>query len=107
MTRGIRTLVRLAAILCLILPSLGSQADDRAQARESLRKLRQDTLSALYKVNPRARTEIRGSAGYGVFVTSGPQVLFLAGSGGVGVVRDNLTGRDTYMKMAPESRSPS
>lgn len=103
MTRSILTLARLAAILCLILSSWGAQANDQAQTRDSLRKLRQDTLSALYKVNPRARTEIRGSAGYGVFVTSGPQVLFLGGSGGVGVVRDNLTGRDTYMKMASVS----
>lgn len=100
MTRSTPTLSRLAVILCLILPNWGVQADDQAQTRDSLRKLRQDSLSALYKVNPGARTEVRGSAGYGVFVTSGPQVLFLGGSGGVGVVRDNLTGRDTYMKMA-------
>jgi lipid-binding SYLF domain-containing protein len=71
-----------------------------AEVRASLRKMRQETLDELYQVESSARKAIRGAAGYAVFSQTGAHVLFLGGAGGRGVVRDNLTGRDTFMKMA-------
>jgi lipid-binding SYLF domain-containing protein len=71
-----------------------------AAARDALRQMRKDTLEALYREVPKARNQIRGAAGYGVFGTTDVHVLFVGGSGGQGVVRDNLSGRDTFMKTA-------
>jgi len=77
--------------------------DDKGTARDELRKMRKETLDLLYKETPQARQEIRKSAGYGVFSVAGAQFVFVGGSGGRGVVRDNLNGRDTYMKMGAVS----
>lgn len=72
---------------------------DRDQARAALRQMRKDTLADLYQEEPKARVSIRGAAGYAVFESAGAHVLFVGGSGGRGIVRDNLTGKDTFMRM--------
>jgi lipid-binding SYLF domain-containing protein len=76
---------------------------DETAARDALRELRRQTLDELYREDPTAKTLIRKAAGYGVFGVTGVQIVFVGGSGGRGVVRDNLTGRDTYMRMGAVS----
>ena len=71
-----------------------------AEVRASVREMRKDTLDELYKLEPSARKAVRGSAGYAVFSQTGVQFLLVGGAGGRGVVRDNLNGKDTFMKMA-------
>lgn len=98
MPRSDSVLTLLAAI-GLLLASVAGMADDKSATRDALRQMRKETLAQLYKENPQARNQIRGAAGYGVFAVTGVHVLFLGGSGGRGVVKDNLTGKDTYMNM--------
>lgn len=91
-------------VLCyLLLTSMVMAAGDKKAIQAELRKIRQDTLEELYRIDPKAKQRIRGAAGYGVFAVTGAHVLFLGGSGGYGVVRDNLTGRDSFMRMAAVS----
>jgi len=78
-------------------------AEDKATAQAELRVMRKDALDQLYKENPQAKKEVRSAAGYGVFGVTGAQVLILGGSGGRGIVRHNLTGRDTYMRVGSVS----
>lgn len=88
----------------LLLGGAGAAAaDDKAAARDALRATRQQTLDQLYKEDPKAKTLVRKAAGYGVFGVTGVQILFVGGSGGRGIVRDNLTGRDTFMRMGAVS----
>jgi lipid-binding SYLF domain-containing protein len=96
---------RLAMMLgILLLAAAGAAAaDDKAAARDALRDLRKQTLDQLYKEDPKAKTLVRKSAGYGVFAVTGAHFLFVGGSGGRGVVRDNLSGRDTFMLMGAVS----
>lgn len=98
-----RLLAGLAMALCLLAMSAAGAADDAASIRDALRQMRKETLDQLYKEHPKARTQIRKAAGYGVFGVTGVQIFILGGSGGRGVVRDNLSGRDTYMKMGAVS----
>jgi lipid-binding SYLF domain-containing protein len=98
-----RLLASLLMVLCLLGAGMAGAADDKASAREALRQLRKETLDQLYKENPKAKTQIRKAAGYGVFGVTGVQFLIVGGSGGQGIVRDNLNGRDTYMKMGAVS----
>lgn len=93
----------LVALCYLLLTSMTLAAEDKAAIQAELRKIRKDTLEELYRVEPKAKQRIRGAAGYGVFAVTGAHVLFLGGSGGYGVVRDNLTGRDSFMRMAAVS----
>lgn len=99
MQRPDRLLAVLMTLLHLMFATAAGAADDKAAAQNALREMRKETLDQLYKDNPRAKTQIRKSAGYGVFGVAGVQLIFVGGGGGSGIVRDNLTGRDTYMKM--------
>jgi len=96
-------LASLLMAICLLGAGVAGAADDKASAREALRQLRKETLDQLYKENPKAKTQIRKAAGYGVFGVTGVQFLIVGGSGGQGIVRDNLNGRDTYMKVGAVS----
>lgn len=77
----------------------GAPGPSPEEVRAELRKMRKDTLDQLYREHPGARQVVRGAAGYAVFSSVSAQVLFVGGAGGRGVVRDNLTGKDTFMKM--------
>ncbi|MDS4027304.1 MAG: YSC84-related protein [Candidatus Contendobacter sp.] len=100
-----RRVDRLLAVLglaccCTLGTPAASAAEDKAAIRDALRQMREETLDQLYKEVPHARTQVRSAAGYGVFGAAGVHILFVGGSGGRGVVRDNLNGRDTYMRMS-------
>jgi lipid-binding SYLF domain-containing protein len=90
-----------AGLLVGLVPGAGRGADPTpAQMRDALRKMRKETLDRLYRERPKLKAKLRGAAGYGVFSLEGFQLLFLGSSGGRGLVRDNLTGRDTYLRVA-------
>ncbi len=96
-------IIRSLGLFLLSRWTLARGADEKKsprQVRAEILAMRKATLAQLYKESPEAQKKVRGAAGYAVFDTVGAQILFVGGSGGVGVVRDNLTGRDTYMKMA-------
>ena len=69
------------------------------QERADIRKMAKETLARLYKLQPGAKKTISKSAGYGVFSNFGVKI-FVAGSGkGKGIVFDNKTKKQTFMKM--------
>ncbi|WP_295441059.1 hypothetical protein [uncultured Thiodictyon sp.] len=92
----------LAPALPLPAAAAGDQAATpaaQAATRAAVRQTRKETLAALYKQDPKARVAIRGAAGYAVFESGGSHVLFVGGSEGRGILRDNLTGKETFMRM--------
>ncbi len=98
------TLILLCLLLAVSLPAGAAETGrsgsaDAAAARAALRDMRKETLAALYKEDPKARVAIRGAAGYAVFESAGAHIFFLGGSGGRGILRDNLTGKETFMRM--------
>lgn len=89
----------IAALLCW--PSLALAASPSVETgRAQVRKAAQDTLNRLYKARPSAKAAIAGAAGYGVFTNRGVQVLVAGGGGGRGLVKNNRTGQETFMKVA-------
>lgn len=72
---------------------------DVEERRQAVQNMRTETLKALYKLQPNARAQVRTSIGYGVFSNIGVYLVFASAGGGWGVVRNNKTGHDTYMKM--------
>lgn len=95
--------IKLLPALLLLSAVFPAHADDKAAAQAGLRAMRKEALDLLYKEEPKARKEIRAAAGYGVFGVAQAQILLLGGGGGSGVVRDNLTGRDTFMRVGAVS----
>ena len=69
------------------------------QARHQVREMSQDALATLYEVAPGARRAIDKAAGYAVFSTFGLKLFFAGGTTGKGVVFNQRTQRQTFMKM--------
>ena len=95
---------RLAGVLAVaILASLGATgagaAENVAEQRAEVQKMRSTTLERLYKVHPAARAEVQKAAGYAVFSNVGINLILLSAAGGSGVAHDNRSGQDTYMRM--------
>ena len=69
------------------------------QARLQVREMAQDALATLYEVAPGARRVLDRAAGYAVFSTFGVKLFFAGGTTGKGMVVNNRTHRQTFMKM--------
>ncbi len=95
---------RLAAVFLiafLVAPLSGcvttsGNADDQ---RKAINQMRNDVLTDLYRFHPAARSMVEGSPGYAVFSNVNVNIILASFAGGRGVVRDNHSGRDTYMRM--------
>jgi lipid-binding SYLF domain-containing protein len=73
-------------------PSVQEQRDD-------VRETANDTLSRLYRAQPSARQAVVRAAGYGVFSNFGMKILFAGGGSGKGLVVNNRTKQEIFMKM--------
>jgi lipid-binding SYLF domain-containing protein len=73
--------------------------NDIIQQRNQVREMAREGLSALYEAQPGARYAIEHAAGYGVFSIYGIKIFFAGGMTGKGLVHDNRTHRDDFMKM--------
>lgn len=90
-----------------VLSGCSSPGGDTADARrQTVQSMRQDTLTKLYQIRPDARAAVERAEGYAVFSSVGVNVVILAYADGWGVVRDNKTGKDVYMKMASGGVGP-
>ena len=69
------------------------------EKRQTYQQMRADTLAELYEIHPQARNEIASSVGYGTFSNIGIYLFLLSTGSGWGIVHDQETGKDTYMKM--------
>jgi lipid-binding SYLF domain-containing protein len=71
-------------------------ADDE---RQELQNARSEALAKLYREKPEARREIDASKGYAVFSNFGMNLFVVSTARGGGILRDNRSGEDIYMKM--------
>ncbi|MBE2264526.1 MAG: hypothetical protein IAE92_17405 [Burkholderiaceae bacterium] len=95
-----KVFVLLAMILMAL--STGAQAQNETaliQSRAEIREAAADALSTLYEYQPAARLAVEHAAGYAVFSTFGIKLFFAGGQQGKGLVVNNRTHRQTFMKM--------
>ena len=78
--------------IALAAPSVQEQRDD-------VRETADDTLDRLYRAQPSAKQAIARAAGYGAFSNFGMKILFAGGGSGKGLVVNNRTKQETFMKM--------
>ena len=86
-------------LLCLGIPAFAQDDSALVQKRNEVREVVHESLADLYEAAPQARAVIEHAAGYGVFSTFGIKIFFGGGTTGKGVVINNFTHRDTFMKM--------
>ena len=79
--------------------STGIGGGNASERRQGILEMRQDVLTELYSIKPDTRAQIGSAAGYAVFTNANINLILASFGGGVGVVRDNENGGDTFMRM--------
>ena len=74
-------------------------ASEIAKKRQEILTMRDETLKRLYKVKPSVRNEIAKADGYAVFDANQTNIVLLVAGAGNGVLIDNASGQQTFMKM--------
>lgn len=101
-----RNKIRITGIIIVAALVLGGfnsfavAADDKQKKRQEIRKMAQQTLNRLYKIQPGAKTAIEKANGYAVFSNFGMKILLAGGGSGSGVAVNKDTNKETFMKMA-------
>jgi lipid-binding SYLF domain-containing protein len=90
-----------AAVLTAVLLTgcLSPSGDTIQEQKTTASKMSVKGLDMIYERNPGLRNEIRKAAGYGVYKNIGIQWFVPSTESGWGIVHNNLTGKDTYMKL--------
>ena len=97
----IRRLLGVALLALPLLPGAAFAADKAAEQAEVVKKT-QATLERFYKAKPELKAAVAKAPGYGVFTTYGFSFI-IGGEGGAGVVHDNKSKHNTYMKVGGAS----
>jgi len=80
-------------------PLWGASKEKINQQKADIRKMANETIARLYKVQPSAKKAVSNSAGYAVFSNFGMKILFAGGGSGEGIAVNNKTKEETFMKM--------
>lgn len=98
--RTMKTALSFALLLTLASCTLsGLRSGTPEERRQAIQSMRQEVLTELYSIKPDVQAQISNSAGYAVFSNANINLIFASFGGGVGVIHDNSTGTDTYMRM--------
>jgi hypothetical protein len=79
---------------------------DRAAKQAKIRTMRDLTLQRLYKTNPATKAEFAKAVGYAVFDASQTNIILFVTSKGGGVMVDNASEKETFMKMNKVGTGP-
>ncbi len=99
----LRPIITMTISTLLLLGSIAAHADKTDKKRQEILDMRQEVLVELFETRPQAKAEIDEAEGYAVFSNVGIQVFLLGAGGGRGVVHDNNSDIDTFMKMGTVS----
>ena len=98
--RGTTCLV-ITLLACLMLSGCsGIKGQNKGEKQQYIDDMRSKTLSMLYKYKPSAEAQLGDAVGYAVFSNINSNLILLSAGSGYGVVRDNNSNKDTYMRMA-------
>jgi len=81
-------------------------AAEVTKKRDALRKIRDDALEDFYATKPEIKEELAKAVGYAVFDASQVNILLFVGGLGEGVLVENGTGKETFMKMTRAGTGP-
>jgi lipid-binding SYLF domain-containing protein len=92
---------KVASILVVVLLSLSvvSAKDDNDKKKTKTRKMADQTLQELYKLQPTAQGAVQKSAGYAVFDNMGTNLLLVSTARGSGIAVNAKSKQETFMKM--------
>jgi hypothetical protein len=91
------------ALLCTLNTQaglFGPKGDNSDEKKTNVRKQRDEMLADVYATKPELKVTIQKAAGYATFKNLNVNLLLLATANGYGMVVDNKTGKETFMRMA-------
>lgn len=95
-----KTTVGLLALIILTSCTIsGFNSGTPEERRQAIQSMRQEVLTELYSIKPDTQAQLTNSAGYAVFSNASINLIIASFGGGVGVIHDNSSGADTYMRM--------
>jgi lipid-binding SYLF domain-containing protein len=94
-----KSLLCLFTVVALFANASAAQPAGKEAQRAEVRKVAQQTLARLYKLQPAAKGAIEKSAGYATFSNFGMKILLAGGGKGEGVAVNTKTKQETFMKM--------
>ena len=77
----------------------GPKGDSNAEKKANIRKQRDEMLAELYSSKPELKKTLQKAAGYATFKQVNVNLLLLATGNGYGMVVDNKTKKETFMRM--------
>ena len=86
-------------LLALLLSACANQGANVAEQRTAVQKMKDDTLTKLFKQKPHTRAQIRSAAGFAVFSNASVNLFVASVGGGQGMVKNSQSGAIIYMKM--------
>ena len=104
------SIVLIAGASTFVAPDAAAQskmsAADAAKKREAVLKMRDDALVDFYATKPEIKEEVAKAVGYAVFDASQVNIVLFVGGLGGGVLVENGTGKETFMKMTRAGTGP-
>jgi len=79
---------------------------EAATKRDALLKMRDETLEDFYATKPEIKEELTKAVGYAVFDASQVNIVLFVGGAGGGMLVENGTGKETFMKMRRVGTGP-
>ncbi len=95
-TRCLSLIIALIFLNGCATPKGDSPVEKKAYVRETLDKV----LVDLYRFKPELKQKIKNAEGYAVFDNLNVKIFFVGTGHGFGMVFDNKTGNETFMRMA-------
>jgi lipid-binding SYLF domain-containing protein len=86
-------------VIAAALAGCVTSAATPSEQRQAVVAMQDQVLADLYQIKPDVRSQIANAPGYGVFTNANVHVFLVSAGGGYGLVKNNLTGKTTYMKM--------
>lgn len=94
--------IAITLLLCFTVttaPLWGASKEEINSQKADIRKMANETIARLYKVQPSAKKAVSTSAGYAVFSNFGIKIFLAGGGSGEGIAVNNKTKEETFMKM--------
>jgi lipid-binding SYLF domain-containing protein len=78
----------------------GPKGKDADEKRDNIRAQQDEMLTELYKLKPEMKEALKKASGYATFKQSDVNLLLVASGNGYGVLVDNRTGKEIFMRVA-------
>lgn len=79
---------------------LGPKGDSVQEKQANVRKQRDEMLAELYTSKPEMKDRLKKAVGYATFKMTDVNLFMLASANGYGLLADNKTGKETFMRVA-------